>query len=144
MNKHIKKYLVKNLKDCIKHITSPYQANRLINIMEILDVQPVFKGNTIATSIHNSNKAEYFENIDGSITVKPTNPNRKVDDECSLVRISNDVDGWNYFNTEIRPFVKKGTKFRYLYRCPKNGKPYPKNFGNVKKHIGKIVSIYIS
>jgi len=145
MNKHVLKYLAKTLRsNCVK----PTYSNiyRILRVADTLE-NSVCK-NTISLgfskSIHKSNKAEYFKNLDGTITVKPTNPNRKVDEENSILKISNDADGWKYFNDEIKPYFPKGTRFKYLYRCPNDGKPYPNNVGSVTRSRGKIVSIYLS
>ena len=147
MNKHVLKYLAKTLRS--NTVTGTYMNRNAFRILQVADTleNSVCK-NTISIgfskSIHKSNKAEYFKNLDGTITVKPTNPNRKVDEENSVVKISNDADGWTYFMDEIKPYFPKGTRFKYLYRCPNDGKPYPNNVGNVTKSRGKIVSIYLS
>lgn len=145
MNKHVLKYLAKTLRsNTVKHTYS--NIYRILRVADTLE-HSVCK-NTISMgfskSIHKSHKAEYFKNLDGTITVKPTNPNRKVDDESSILKISNDADGWKYFMDEVKPYFPKGTRFKYLYRCPNDGQPYPKNVGNVTRSRGKIVAIYLS
>jgi len=159
MNKHIKKYLARNLKKIANRVNTDYGRTdygitlsqfRLSKLVEIIEHETPKEriaqdsNKWFGNSIHKSNKAEYVKNLDGTITVKPTNPDRKVDNENSIVKISNDEDGWNFFRNEIKPFFPKGTKFRYFYRCPNDGKPYPKAMGNVTRKRGKVVSIYIS
>jgi hypothetical protein len=102
--------------------------------------------NKVTKPYHVSNQAVYFRNTNGLVYAVYRNRNCPA---C-VAHVSNDAAGRNFINTVLKPHIKlePNQRFYFLYRCPKDGKPYsPKTSwirrGNITKNRAKVIYVGI-
>jgi hypothetical protein len=105
---------------------------------------------------HETSKATYFDNGDGSLTVQYRCANLVGKGTATVRRVKNDAQGWNYINNTLKPIVaatlgNEKFRLRYHYRCPNDGRGYDispnkgvgfySRRGSVTKNRGLVIDV---